>query len=675
MIFSLKNKDNNYQFSPKLQLYNYDLECENGIIAYEITMNLKAFDCSELSFKIPKYYNSVVLGRYLNPVYEKLSYHKYVHVNDVGYFIVDNTVEYTDGIEEYKSVTCYSAEYMFQKKYLDTFIINMGTVGSIDKVKFYNRGEPNKSLLNIILEKFPMWTIVFSNLETSDGAKSLASSKRSFDIDRKSVYDFINDDIYNSFEAIIMFDIENLIIYPYPIKTFSNEIDFKISLSTLAKDVTLNYNESNITTSLSCSGGNGMDFRAVNCGYNNIENVSFFKEYFKKQGLDLDKYQKFREEKNEEYFEKYLEAQKTYNKLFDLKYYEPTAAIINMCTKYNGKYNSLPEDSEFYGRITYYSDSKKSIYTDIELMSKDIESIKTTLSQHLGTEAVDKLLKDVTAEDSLIGYNMAKTLYKQNVNTLSMFNQIYDSDNKHLADQTNNIILNKIYENWGLKKIYNNLKEKVEKYEEIYNGLKNELSEISAAGSLMTWLEKKHPPSFANNSEIIEKLNNLYQSFIIENELVDDSFIITDSMWRKDLENKDIEPYSDNCSAAEMMRSFKKRCEYELQVVSHPQISFEANIINLFSLPRYKNLWKDWELGNYFYTQVNTYDEEKVRLQEIHFDFDNPDNFSCTFSNQIRYSDNIDNKGSKFKKLFGNLTSFAKQKVATDDITTIKRED
>lgn len=55
MKFSLRNKDNDYQFSPKLELFDYSLQTENGLLAYEITMDLKALEYSELSFKIQLY--------------------------------------------------------------------------------------------------------------------------------------------------------------------------------------------------------------------------------------------------------------------------------------------------------------------------------------------------------------------------------------------------------------------------------------------------------------------------------------------------------------------------------------------------------------------------------------------------------------------------------------------
>jgi len=126
----------------------------------------------------------------------------------------------------------------------------MGTAGSIDNVKFYHKDNSDRSLLNRLLEKFPMWNIEFPDLENSDSAKALANSQRSFDISRKSVYDFMIDDII---------------------------------------------------TSLFCTGGDNMEFRAVNCGYADIENVAFFKEFLLKEGFDLDEYMKHMEQFSQEY--------------------------------------------------------------------------------------------------------------------------------------------------------------------------------------------------------------------------------------------------------------------------------------------------------------------------------------------------------------------------------------
>jgi len=68
---------------------------------------------------------------------------------------------------------------------------------------------------------------------------------------------------------------------------------------------------------------------------------------------------------------------KLYSEYFDLMHYEPDSELINAFTEYNGTYNTLPDKSEFYGRITYYSDSEKSIYTNIKLMVSDTANIKT----------------------------------------------------------------------------------------------------------------------------------------------------------------------------------------------------------------------------------------------------------------------------------------------------------
>lgn len=83
------------------------------------------------------------------------------------------------------------------QKYLENFTINMGTVESIDGVQFYNIAAPDKSLLHLVLEKCPDWTIGHIDV-------ALRTMQRSFEVTKQDVYSFITTDVSEAFECIFL---------------------------------------------------------------------------------------------------------------------------------------------------------------------------------------------------------------------------------------------------------------------------------------------------------------------------------------------------------------------------------------------------------------------------------------------------------------------------------------
>ena len=78
-------------------------------------------------------------------------------------------------IDEYKEITAYSLEYEMTQKYLEDFVINMGTEKSIDGVQLYNTDDTSKSLIHLVLEKMPGW-------KPGHIDESLIKLQRSFDL-------------------------------------------------------------------------------------------------------------------------------------------------------------------------------------------------------------------------------------------------------------------------------------------------------------------------------------------------------------------------------------------------------------------------------------------------------------------------------------------------------------
>ena len=196
---------------------NKDKICQLDVNDLNGTFKFNGY--SEISFNIPSIYHDLITGEQKRtPYYNYIEGLRLVYLEGFGYFQLQDPELYSDGIQEYKQLNAYSLEYSLSQRYLETFIINMGdtgdTIGSIDGVILYNPTDVEHSLLHLILKKAYGWTIGHVDAE-------LASQGRSFEVDRESIYDFIMNEMCDTFKCYVEFDTINNIINVYS----ENEIE------------------------------------------------------------------------------------------------------------------------------------------------------------------------------------------------------------------------------------------------------------------------------------------------------------------------------------------------------------------------------------------------------------------------------------------------------------------
>ena len=130
--------------------------------------------------------------------------------------------------------------------------------------------------------------------------------------------------------------------------------------------------------------------------------------------------------------------------------------------------------------------------------------------------------------------------------------------------------------------------------------------------------------SMQNNftSEQLQELN----SFIREDELSSDNFVVTDTMT-------DEEKF-------EMLNDVLMYANEELYKVAIPQLAFSVGMVDIFNIPEYSELYGQFKTGNYIWVSLRDDYYVKPRLLTIHTDFYNPTNFSVTFGNISKKSKN-----------------------------------
>lgn len=186
---------------------NKEKICKLNAINLEGTFKFNSY--SEISFDVPSVYCDLNSGETKpTPYYDYVEGLRLVYLKGFGYFQLQDPEINGNGIQEYKHINAYSLEYALSQRYLENFVVNPAEKDdrAIDKkVILYNQYDVTHSLIHLVLEKAYGWTVGHIDEE-------LKTQQRSFSIDRQSIYDFIMNDMCNTFKCYVEFDtIENTI--------------------------------------------------------------------------------------------------------------------------------------------------------------------------------------------------------------------------------------------------------------------------------------------------------------------------------------------------------------------------------------------------------------------------------------------------------------------------------
>ena len=115
---------------------------------------------------------------------------------------------------------------------------------------------------------------------------------------------------------------------------------------------------------------------------------------------------------------------------------------------------------------------------------------------------------------------------------------------------------------------------------------------------------------------------------IREAEFNDDNFLLTG--YESEEERMSI--------CEELMETASK----ELKTISQPSLDFSMGMGNILALPEFSSLTSQFKLGNFIRIELMPGIVKRARLLSADLDFDNLDNFSCTFGNLVTTQDQIE---------------------------------
>ena len=475
-----------------------------------------------------------------NPIYNDVDVMKYILLPDIGFYSITSINISSEGTEfEHKEITAKSSECLLAQKYLENFVINMGTVDSLDGVQLYNLRDKSHSLLHLVLEKCPDWF----NIGHID--PSLQTTQRSFEVSRQDIYSFLMNDVAEAFECLFLFDTLTNTINIYKESNVGKDTNIHVSYINLLKNTNLSYTTDYIKTCLTITGSDDLTVREINMGYNQIYNFDYYNstEYMSQKLYDA------------------------YNKWIVLR--------NSKLSKYT---SLLSEYQDFYNQINLLTHGK-------------IPPAGSTNWSEYGLVPLKEQLE----------------AYEQKL-TASMKKGHGDPSSPYYVSE----------------------------YSPIYTTIQSIKSQVNRIELDLKVLQAKQAQKFSEMSEIISEVDmrncknfkedelKELSSFIREDELNSSNYIVTDTM---SIDEK-----------YEMLNDLLKFGQNELAKASIPQISFTADMVNLFAISEFEAFHQDFDPGNYIWVTLRDDFSIKAKLLSIHMNFYDPTDFSVSFGNITRKS-------------------------------------
>lgn len=549
-------------------------------------------------------------------------------------------------------------------------------------ITFYQKYRDQLSLISLAIEKCNCnWTI-----GTIDS--SLVNKKFQFDIDGKNIYSFLTDDISTVANCVFNFNLfkkEIDIVLAENIGVNSGVI---LDRYNLLNSLEVTCNSENIYTRYNVSGGNNIGIQYVNFGSTRIDDLSYFlnakdennKRIYVSDEL-AEKYEQFKMDRNT-VRDSYIAFTKQYNQslidIDEIKYRVPNDSVKNDWDTFTDKeleeslvtYNQLlvtlqslyKEDYGTAGCDNDGSINEKYIknteyWYDYYAYKITIEQIEGTIvARSNGIRYAD--IDDKTVLKNINAYKTEWSLY--GIVELQNIITAYNNSMQVLVDGEAIILKPDSDEakTWDDELIdsekaeYGNLESNYQYnvYIDLYNERTSCQEYLDTLNIKLAELENIRDTSQTNRNELVklvtvETYNRITLGEIVtlppssipikftEDEIKTIHLLYMDTNYS----NENILTTSLDTTVTEVDIQYEllQDAEEQLSIESQPQISFKADVDNLFCLPAFKDF--DFTIGNY--VTVEYYDDYYVnlRLSSMSFNPCVPENsLTVSFTNFIK---------------------------------------
>ena len=257
----------------------------NGVDTENASYSEHLRDYSSLTFDV--YENIVIDGKQVKSNgYNELDVYMYLYLEDIAYFQMQYPQVQNDGIKEYKSITAYSIDKEWEDKDWVNFKVNTGEKDSLEQlvedntddlgftinfIDFYNPDRKDLSLIHIILEKMPNWSVDDNDIDRELWKKRLSLSEDSINL-----YALMTSVIAPNAECIFVFDCLNRKIKAIAKSNLDFDTNIFIGFRNLASNIEQSVNEDSVFTRFNVAGGNDLTVNDWNFNNGRIFNLDYF---------------------------------------------------------------------------------------------------------------------------------------------------------------------------------------------------------------------------------------------------------------------------------------------------------------------------------------------------------------------------------------------------------------
>lgn len=646
----------------------------------------------EVEFEVDSKYTDDTGKIQENPIFSKINQYMEIDIETIGWFRINQHPQelLDDNGRYYKKFTAYGYETTLQDIDLNLFNINCGTDESIEMY------EENLNALGLPIHNIQLWIEDANEDPKSDKYWKLGllnilehehlykkgwkigtvdvdiSTKRGrqFEIDSKTVYAFLTQDVSKSYKCLFDFDRKNMTINAYSIEHVGKNIDVELALRNVINSIIIDSQNDDVYTSFRVSGSDSDQtiIEYINYGSDRLSNYDYFIETGMIPAETAEKYkiyEKWKEDNKENYANLSLKSMEISEKISGIQELEPVdevevkydnLTLKELNTELTSARNVVSLLEEMHtqdGNLQIENTSDYSMYISFkEVIIPKIEAeIK---KRETGEEPTEEI--DWETNWELYGINELNTklvAYQRQVDALK--EKGYD---KPWSADTGNFSKDFHDRQYELYTKYNGYIDAINKRLEYLNkevdDLNQQKNDVSTKIKVLAAKAKITYEDWNLTDEEIALINML----TIETDYSDSTIEIQD--------NNTISEIID--LAHDLYKSAKK----EIDIESRPQLSFSITLDNIFHMQQYMKEFNDISIGDFLPLELMNGYKTKQRIIGLEIelvDFNDTD-LTFEFSDSVK----VNGQSSDYDFLLDNSGSSSKNSISkssSDSISAI----
>lgn len=624
-----------------------------------------------------------------NPSYKYILHSREVFIENIGWFRINSypAEEWTDN-HWVKHFTAYGYETTLEDIDIVGININCGTEDSVEmfdenlnelgipknNIQLYIKNannDPNSDeywklgLLNIIEHEYLYlkgWKI-----GTIDEASAVLRG-RQFEIDNQNIYAFLTQDVASTYKCMFIFDRMNKTINAIRIENLGKDINIELTLRNLINSISIKDQNEDFYTRFRVSGNDNDTalIEYINYGNDMLTNISYGISVGNLSEETVAKY-KIYQEFIDSHREEYADFSRSYLKLQEEKdvYYEqvPVSEVDILFT--NVTDDELSVELEHYKTVL-------TMLEDIHTDESGILHIEGTIDYALYVSVRDVMIPKIQAEiDARKDGKHAEPFdYETNwelygINNLTIFLDKYNTQ----VD-----VLKKYDKPWEesetsmTKDAYERQHELCEKYRTYITEIQSRLDKLNKKVQI---IDQQISNNTSSQKLLAEKAQLTYSEWgFTEDELSDIYSLYRDTDYTDStIEILETDTIDDIINLAWQLYDSAKE---QIEIESHPQLSYETSIDNIFHIDKFSKKANDISIGDFCYLELDSGYKTKQRIIGMEFelvDFNDTDI-------QIEFSDMITvcGKADDYRFLLETGGSSSKNSITRKQQTYISKE-